>query len=107
MLPTKTMIIDTPGMRELGMWNAEEGLNETFSDIHELIHSCRFSNCSHSNEPGCAINDALRTGELKQEKWKHYCQLMGENAWGIRKSANTKQEKLQLKIGANNKRKGE
>lgn len=55
MLPNGAMIIDTPGMRELGMWNAEKGISETFKDIEELTKMCKFSDCTHKNEPGCKI----------------------------------------------------
>jgi ribosome biogenesis GTPase / thiamine phosphate phosphatase len=59
MLENGTMIIDTPGMRELGMWNASEGLDTAFTDIEELSRKCKFRNCCHENEPGCAVKAAL------------------------------------------------
>jgi len=68
-----TDIIDTPGMRELGMCDVEEGINATFEDIAELLTRCRFSDCSHHNEPGCAIRSALGDGSLSEEKWSLYC----------------------------------
>lgn len=80
-------IIDTPGIRELGLLNVEEGINTTFSDITELIHQCKFSNCSHQNEPGCAINYALLNSKLDKNRWKLYLSLQNENEWGRRKSA--------------------
>lgn len=79
-------IIDTPGIRELGLLNVEEGINTTFSDITELIHQCKFSNCSHQNEPGCAINYALSNSKLDKNRWKLYLSLQNENEWGRRKS---------------------
>lgn len=78
MLDGGTMIIDTPGMRELGMWNASEGLDTTFSDIEELAEKCRFNDCSHSGEPGCAIQAALEDGALKQARWESYIKLRKE-----------------------------
>ena len=67
MLPNGAMIIDTPGMRELGMWNAENGINKTFSDIECLSQMCKYSNCTHTNEPGCKILQAIENGELSKE----------------------------------------
>lgn len=55
MISGKGMVIDTPGMRELGMWSAQDGIDHTFSDIEELVGKCRFSDCSHGNESGCAV----------------------------------------------------
>lgn len=98
MLPSKTIIIDTPGMRELGMWDAEEGIKKTFCDIEELITKCKFSDCAHKSEPGCAIKQALKTGELDEHRWKRYLQLTNENNFVKQKSAYTKKEKLRNKI---------
>lgn len=68
MLPNGAMIIDTPGMRELGMWSAESGISKTFQDIEQYIERCRFSNCTHTNEPGCKIIEAIENGELRTRK---------------------------------------
>lgn len=79
MLPSGAMIIDTPGMRELGMWNAEEGLSKSFSDVEEILaRGCRFSDCRHQTEPGCAIKKAFETGELDSERWQAYLKLQRE-----------------------------
>ena len=69
MLPNGAMVIDTPGMRELGMWDAKEGISKTFQDIEELIGMCKYSNCTHTNEPGCKILEAIEEGELDQERF--------------------------------------
>jgi ribosome biogenesis GTPase len=98
MLASKTMIIDTPGMRELGMWDASEGIKKTFDDIEELMEQCKFSDCSHNSEPGCAIKNALETGELDEDRWKRYLQLRYESNFVNQKSAYTKKEKLINKI---------
>jgi ribosome biogenesis GTPase len=78
MLKNGVMIIDTPGMRELGMWDVEEGLGEAFSDIEELFTECRFSDCTHQGEPGCAIQSAITAGILERARWKNYLNLKGE-----------------------------
>ena len=72
------MIIDTPGMRKLGMWDISVGLGEAFQDVKELILECKFSDCTHKNEPGCKINEALENGALEEERWKSYLKLKKE-----------------------------
>lgn len=80
-------LIDTPGLRELGMVDAEEGLAGTFADIAELISQCAFSDCTHGNEPGCVVRRALEDGSLSHERWKTYSRLEKENNWSkIRKN---------------------
>ena len=69
-LPNGAMVIDTPGMRELGMWDAASGVEQTFADMEALAARCRFRNCSHTSEPGCAIRDALQRGELDSRRWQ-------------------------------------
>lgn len=80
-------VIDTPGIRELGMWDVDEGIEDTFEDITELTHQCRFSNCRHESEPGCAVKAALENGTLTKQKWKIYKNLKRDNQWGISRSA--------------------
>ena len=72
-------VIDTPGMREIGMANMQEGIDDTFSDITELESKCRFSNCRHDTEPGCAIKAAIESGELSEERYMLYKNLGAEN----------------------------
>ena len=81
LLPEGGMVIDTPGMRELGMWDAAEGIDRSFGDIEELAAQCRFQDCSHSGEPGCAICRALELGQLSMERWQSYRKLKTENAY--------------------------
>ena len=80
-LPGGAFVIDTPGMRELGMWDSEVGIDATFSDIEELSAMCRFSDCSHSNEPGCAVREAIDSGTLKRERLESYLKLKKENSY--------------------------
>jgi ribosome biogenesis GTPase / thiamine phosphate phosphatase len=93
MLKNGVMIIDTPGMRELGMWDVTEGLGETFSEIEDLIAMCRFSDCTHRNEPGCAVLSAIAEGELEHARWKNYLQLKGEARFTEDKSAYLREKK--------------
>ena len=75
------MVIDTPGMRELGLWESEEGLEKSFSDIEALAARCRFRNCGHTNEPGCAVRAALAQGELSEARWLSYQKLKTESRY--------------------------
>ena len=72
-------VIDTPGMRELGMANTESGIDDTFSDILALEQCCKFSDCKHDTEPGCAIKAAIESGELAVERYTLYKSLSAEN----------------------------
>ena len=93
MLKSGVMVIDTPGMRELGMWDVEEGLGEAFSDIEELFEQCRFSDCTHQSEPGCAIQAAISDLTLDRARWKNYLQLRGEARFTEDKSAYLREKK--------------
>lgn len=81
MLPNGAMIIDTPGMRELGMWNAENGISQTFQDVEEYIGRCRFSDCTHTNEPGCKVLEAIENGDLSLERYNQYLKLKKETEY--------------------------
>lgn len=88
MMPCGAMVIDTPGMRELGMWNAEEGLGDAFADVEDILaRGCRFSDCRHQSEPGCAVKKALDAGELKKERWEDYLALERESRFVQNKAA--------------------
>jgi ribosome biogenesis GTPase len=76
-LPEGALLLDTPGMRELQLWT-NESLETSFADIVELAGECRFSDCSHNSEPGCAIKAALAGGTLEQERWRSYQKLQRE-----------------------------
>lgn len=78
MLPDGAMIIDTPGMRELGMWEVSEGLDKTFKDVEQYLGKCKFSDCTHTNEPGCKILEAISSGELSQDRFNSYIKLQNE-----------------------------
>ena len=77
-LSSGVMIIDTPGMRELGMWDVSEGLNDAFADVEAFLGKCRFSDCRHEGEPGCAIRAAMDAGELDVQRWESYRKLKEE-----------------------------
>ena len=79
-LPGGGLLIDTPGMRELQLWSADEGLEEAFEDVTSLFAHCRFSDCRHESEPGCAVKAALDDGTLSPERWESYLALQAELA---------------------------
>src|SRR5512140_3794508 len=78
-LDNGALLIDMPGMRELGILSAGEGLDDSFADITALARRCRFADCSHSNEPGCAIRKAIEKGELNAEHYQSYLKLKAES----------------------------
>lgn len=79
------LVIDTPGMRELSLSDHSEGLETQFADIEEWTSQCRFSDCRHETEPGCAIKMALDAGELTWERWQNYKKLEAEVHFALRK----------------------
>ena len=77
-LPGGGLIIDTPGLREIQLWAGEEGLQDAFPEISELALACRFSNCQHETEPGCAVRDAVRSGKLPSTRLHGFQKLKRE-----------------------------
>lgn len=75
------LIIDTPGMRGVGVFEASDAMDDSFDDIHELSLSCRFNNCRHSKEPGCAVVQAIKDGTLQQERYGNYVKLQKESGF--------------------------
>ena len=80
LLPSGGLVLDTPGMRELGLWDSDAGLSATFADIEALAGHCRFHDCAHETEPGCAVHAALAHGELDPDRWKSFQKLQRELA---------------------------
>ncbi len=80
MLPGGGILIDTPGMRRLKMWDEGDGLSKTFEDVEEIMTQCRFTDCGHNSEPGCAIKAALDEGTLDPKRWNNYLKLQKELA---------------------------
>jgi ribosome biogenesis GTPase len=79
-IPGGGLLIDNPGMREVHLWLADEGLEAAFADIAELAAECRFADCRHETEPGCAVQAALRDGTLSRDRWERYRALERELA---------------------------
>ncbi len=104
-LKNGAFVIDTPGMRELGLMNSEEGVETAFSDVEELISLCRFSNCTHTNEPDCAVLKAISEGGLPIDRWSSYRKLMTENLYNTNEAEYMKAKKAKFKeIAKTNKR---
>src|SRR5262245_26531850 len=85
-LPSGGALIDTPGMRELALWAGSESVDSAFGDIAELALRCRFRNCAHGGETGCAVHAAILAGELDPDRWRSYQKLRAEIAWQERKA---------------------
>ncbi|MCT4663590.1 MAG: ribosome small subunit-dependent GTPase A [Tissierellales bacterium] len=81
------LVIDTPGMRELGMGEISSGLTNSFGEIESLFAECKFRNCSHKTEPGCAVQEALSNGQLSEERWQSYIKLKKEERYLESKAA--------------------
>jgi ribosome biogenesis GTPase len=77
-IPGGGLIIDTPGMRELQLWEGEGGLESLFDDIEELASQCKFSDCKHKSEPGCAVRRAIKKGELDENRYNSYLKMERE-----------------------------
>ena len=84
-LPNGAALIDTPGMRELQLWDGDEGIDRAFSDIAEYATGCRFNDCAHAGEPECAVRAALDSGELTEERFASYQKQLRELAAVARK----------------------
>ncbi|MFF7985157.1 ribosome small subunit-dependent GTPase A [Streptomyces sp. NPDC007901] len=85
-LPGGGVLIDTPGLRGVGLFDAETGVGQVFTEIEELAEGCRFSDCGHESEPGCAVRRAVETGELPVRRLESYRKLMRENQWIVAKT---------------------
>lgn len=85
------MIIDSPGMRELGHIDVSEGLDDTFDEIARLAVSCRFKDCTHEHENGCAVLEALRQGTIREERYRHYIKMRRESEHHQRSYAERRQ----------------
>lgn len=77
-LPGGALLIDTPGLRELGLWTGESALSEVFAEVEALADQCRFRDCQHGNEPGCSVRAAMKSGRLDRRRFKNYQKLQKE-----------------------------
>ena len=78
LMPNGALVLDTPGMRELQLWDADEGIEATFEDIEEIAANCHFTNCQHETEPRCAVRSAIEDGTLAAERLENYLKLQRE-----------------------------
>jgi ribosome biogenesis GTPase len=78
LLPTGGILVDTPGLRSVGLWDADEGFEEAFADVEALARDCRFADCRHRSEPGCAVIAAVERGDLDPQRVQAYLHLDGE-----------------------------
>lgn len=101
-LPGGGVLIDTPGLRGVGLYDAESGVGQVFSEIEELAERCRFHDCAHTAEPGCAVLAAVDAGELAVRRLESYRKLIRENQWIVAKT----DARLRAEIRRDWKRKG-
>jgi ribosome biogenesis GTPase len=94
-------IIDTPGLREVQLWADDDDLAQTFDDIAQLIAKCRFNNCTHGNEPGCAVQAALESGALALDRFEHYLKLQREIAFLDRKKKQKRRDRRPKHLDTN------
>ena len=103
-LPNGAFVIDTPGMRELGMWDSGDGIDTAFADIEELSRACRYTDCTHTAEPGCAVLRALADGTLDAARLASYRKLKTENDYAADNSRYLKSKRTKFKeIAKSNK----
>ncbi|MFC9915780.1 ribosome small subunit-dependent GTPase A [Streptomyces sp. NPDC127197] len=102
LLPAGGVLIDTPGLRGVGLWDAETGVGQVFSEIEELAERCRFHDCAHESEPGCAVLGAIDSGELPVRRLESYRKLLRENQRIVAKT----DARLRAEIRKDWKRKG-
>ncbi|WP_438448647.1 ribosome small subunit-dependent GTPase A [Gorillibacterium sp. sgz5001074] len=103
LLPEGGLLIDTPGMREIQLWEADSGLSAGFQDVEAAAEGCRFHNCSHEREPGCAVRAALEDGTLDADRYESYRKLQKELAFLARKEDVRLQQQEKAKWKAVNK----
>jgi len=96
-LDSGVVMIDTPGMREMQMWSGSEGISEAFEDVEEIASQCRFSDCKHKKEPGCAVRQAIAEGRLTEERFESYIKLQKEIRIAERKQATVERAKEKKK----------
>lgn len=102
-LPGELCIIDVPGMREVGLAPTESGVDKQFQDIARYAVNCRYSDCTHQQEPGCAVREAVERGELSQDVWQHYLKLLAEERHNIAEHERRRQDRAFGKMVRNAK----
>ncbi len=90
------MLIDTPGMRELGNFSIETGIDKTFTEIVELSQECQFNDCTHSNEKGCAVIKAVENGQVPEKRYQNYLNMKKESNYNEMSYLEKKQKDKQF-----------
>lgn len=93
LLPDGGVIIDTPGMRTLALWESENGIEQLFGDIEKIVEKCKFFDCKHQNEPGCAVVEAIESGEIDEKRLESWKKLQKELEFIEAKKANKLRQK--------------
>ena len=91
--PSGVIVIDTPGMRELSPWDAAAGIDAAFGDVTAVAAQCKFRDCAHTVEPGCAVQAALADGSLSGERWQAYLRMQRASAYEVRRTSLSAQQR--------------
>ena len=95
-LDCEAMLIDTPGMRELGNFSVETGMDQTFTEIMQLSEQCQFNDCTHMNEKGCAVLSAVENGHLPEKRYQNYIKIKKESSYHEMSYLEKKQKEKQF-----------
>lgn len=100
LLPSGGILIDTPGMRELGLWASQDAVGETFYDIEIFVRECKFNDCDHTQSPGCAVLNALKDGKIDRQRYDSFIKLSGSlDLFKAKKEKNLAQAQKRSKRG--------
>ena len=91
--PSGVIVIDTPGMRELQPWDALAGIAAAFGDVTAIAGQCKFRDCAHTGEPGCAVSTALADGSLDSARWQAYLRMQRASAYEVRRTDRAAQQR--------------
>ena len=95
-LPGGGLLVDTPGLREVQLWDAGDGIAHAFSEIEGLAPGCRYRDCAHVHEPGCAVREAVERGDMAADRYESYLKLQREAAYlDARQEESTRQRERQ------------
>jgi ribosome biogenesis GTPase / thiamine phosphate phosphatase len=98
-LPGGALLVDTPGLREVQLWGADEGIDQAFADVDDLAANCRFNDCAHKEEPGCAVQEAIDEGRLPRERLQSYRALQRElHRLAVKQDARLRSEEKKKRV---------
>lgn len=105
LLSSGAIIMDTPGMRKVGVSEVDEGMDRVFEEVEELMSRCRYRNCSHTKEEGCAVREALEKGIFSEKKWENYRAMKRDEAYARQRAEILSKKQMKWKKGISGKKK--